>query len=59
MKRLFVLKHRKSGAIVKDDNGNPMYFASKPDAKKTRTEGQAVSYGPDHHKTLNRNNQGV
>jgi hypothetical protein len=50
MKRLFVLRHSKSGVVVKDDNGNPLYFASKPDAKKIRTEGQVVSYGPDHRK---------
>ena len=50
MKRLFVLRHSKSGAVVKNDSGSPLYCASKPDAKKTRTDGQVVSYGPDHRK---------
>lgn len=53
MKRLFVLRHSKGGAIVKD-GGQPVYFPSKPEAKAARDilnqhGGTAVvSEGPDH-----------
>lgn len=54
MKRLFVLRHNKGGAIVRDGDGQPMYFDNKPDAKEARNllngyGGNAVvSLGPDH-----------
>jgi hypothetical protein len=48
MQRLFILRHGKGGAIVVGADGQPMYFASKPDAKKVRKENQVVSIGPDH-----------
>jgi hypothetical protein len=54
MKRLFVLRHNKGGAIIKESNGQPMYFGSKPEAKEARNlinqhSGNAVvSEGPDH-----------
>jgi hypothetical protein len=51
MKRLFVLRHNKGGAIVKGADGQPLYFDSKPEAKKVRDTigGSAVvSRGPDN-----------
>ena len=51
MKRLFVLRHNKGGAIVKGTDGQPMYFDNKPDAKATRNHlggSTVVSLGPDH-----------
>jgi hypothetical protein len=54
VKRLFVLRHSKGGAIIKESNGQPMYFGSKPEAKEARNlinqhSGNAVvSEGPDH-----------
>ena len=50
MKRLFMLRHGKGGAIVRGDDGNPLFYSSKPDAKKARKDGQVVSFGPDHNK---------
>ena len=54
MKRLFVLKN--SGVLVRGEDGIPLYFNSKMDAKRIRdqrneTGGKVVvSYGPDHNK---------
>ena len=56
MKRLFVLRHGKGGAIVNGADGKPRYFGSKPEAKKARDQiggTTVVSRGPD-----NRNFQG-
>jgi hypothetical protein len=52
MKRLFVLRHGKGGAIVRGEGNEPLYFESKPAAKAARDErsGTVVSYGPDHDK---------
>ena len=55
--KLFVLKHNKGGAIVKGQDGQPLYFASKQEAKKARDAiggDTVVSRGPD-----NRNHKGV
>jgi len=46
--KLFVIKDGKGGAVVKGENGEPLYFNDKMIAKKHRKEGQVVSYGPDH-----------
>jgi hypothetical protein len=48
--KLFVLRHGKGGAIVKGDDGKPLYFTDKQHAKKARGDNQVVSYGPDHRK---------
>ena len=51
MMRLFVLRHNKGGAVVTGADKQPMYFDSKPKAKKARDEigGDAVvSRGPDN-----------
>ena len=51
MLRLFMLRHGKNGAPVKDDGGDVMYFANKQQAKQTRETfggGVVVSYGKDH-----------
>lgn len=54
MKRLFVLRHSKGGAIVLDGDKKPTYFDNKPEAKQARDllnghGGTAVvSIGPDH-----------
>ena len=56
MKRLFVLRYGKGGAIVHGEDGVPLYFDNKMDAKRIRdernkTDGRVVvSYGPDHDK---------
>lgn len=53
-KRLFVLRHGKGGAIVRDEKTQqPLYYSNKPAAKQVRdTLGgtTVVSYGPDHRK---------
>jgi len=49
--KLFVLREYGSGPIVLGPDGNPLYFASKTEAKSRRDhngKGQVVSYGPDH-----------
>ena len=46
--KLFVLRHGKGGAIVKGDDGQPLYFFDKQMAKRARGDDQVVSYGPDH-----------
>jgi hypothetical protein len=48
--KLFMLKHSKGGAIVKDDDGNPLTFHDKMIAKASRVGKQVVTYGPDHRK---------
>jgi hypothetical protein len=53
MKRLFVLRHGKGGAVVKGADGQPMYFAHKPAAKQQRDQlgsGTVVSRGPDNRR---------
>jgi len=56
MKRLFVLRYGKGGALVQGEDGIPLYFDNKMDAKRIRdernkTDGRVVvSYGPDHDK---------
>lgn len=52
--RLFVLKDTNSGVIVKDNDGNPLYFSDKMVAKRSKTEHQHVSYGPDHKKFVSK-----
>jgi hypothetical protein len=46
--KLFCLRHGKGGAMVIGADKQPIYFGSKPEAKKARQEGQVVSYGIDH-----------
>ena len=55
MKRLFMLRHGKGGSPVKGDNGEVLYFGSKPKAKAERDkrDGTVVSFGPDHDKFNN------
>ena len=51
LKRLFMLRHGKGGAVVKSSDGQPLYFDSKPAAKTARDSigGNAVvSRGPDN-----------
>lgn len=50
MKRLFVLRHGKGGAIVKGSDNQPLYFDNKMEAKKVRDTmpGTVVSRGPDN-----------
>ena len=52
MKRLFVLRYGKGGSLVKGDDGIPLYFANKMEAKKVRdvVKDAVVSFGPDHEK---------
>lgn len=53
MKRLFVLRRGKGGSIVKDDDGQPLYFPTKVDAKRMRDsigKDVVVSFGIDHRK---------
>lgn len=46
--KLFCLRNGKGGAVVKGEDGNPLYFSDKMIAKKARVDGQVVSFGPDH-----------
>ena len=55
MKRLFMLRHGKGGAVVLDDNNQPVYFSNKMEAKKARKDNQVVSIGPDHKLYINTN----
>lgn len=52
MKRLFVLRYGKGGELVRDEDGSPLYFGNKVEAKKVRDamKGVVVSLGPDHDK---------
>lgn len=53
MKRLFVLRYGRGGSLVRDDDGTPLYFGNKQEAKKVRDgiKGAVVSFGPDHNKS--------
>jgi hypothetical protein len=51
MKRLFMLRHSKHGAVVLGGDRQPLYFDTKSEAKKTRdTLGgtTVVTLGIDH-----------
>lgn len=51
MFRLFMLRHSKQGAPVKDEDGSVMYFQDKMRAKAARNAfggSTVVSIGPDH-----------
>lgn len=48
--KLFVLRHRKGGAIVTDEQGKPVYYSDKQVAKNNRKGEQVVSLGPDHRR---------
>jgi hypothetical protein len=48
MKRLFMLRHGKGGAVVCGADGKPLYFDNKMEAKQARKDNQVVSIGPDH-----------
>jgi hypothetical protein len=51
--KLFVLRTEKNGQVVRDRDGNVMYFDNKMDAKDARDSiggNTVVSYGPDHKK---------
>jgi hypothetical protein len=52
MKRLFVLRYGKGGSLVRDDDGTPLYFGNKAEAKRIRDtiKDAVVSFGPDHNK---------
>lgn len=54
MKRLFLLRRVKYGAVINDkDTGRPLYFTNKMDAKAARDAfggTTVVSFGPDHNK---------
>lgn len=54
---LFILRRGKKGDPLRDDDHTVITFSNKEDAKALRNklgENYVVSYGPDHHKTLNR-----
>lgn len=54
---LFILRRGKKGDPLRDDDHSLITFTNKEDAKALRNklgENYVVSYGPDHHKTLNR-----
>ena len=54
---LFILRRGKKGDPLRDDDHSLITFSNKEDAKALRNklgENYVVSYGPDHHKTLNR-----
>jgi hypothetical protein len=46
MKRLFMLRHGKGGAVVLDENKQPLYFNNKMEAKQARKDNQVVSDRP-------------
>ena len=48
MKRLFMLRNGRGGAVVKGTDGQPVYFDNKMVAKRNRQDNQVVSYGIDH-----------
>ena len=60
MKRLFMLRHGKGGKPVVGEDGSPLYFGSKLEAKAERDkrDGTVVSFGPDHDKFNNTNSHG-
>lgn len=55
-KRLFMVRNKRKGAVVKDpDTGQPLYFSNKMEAKQQRDAvgGEAVvSLGPDHWRVM-------
>lgn len=60
MKRLFVLRTNKGGPVVTGSDNQPLYFESKPEAKKARdTMGGTVvvSRGPDNRNTTTLNKE--
>lgn len=48
--KLFMLRHGKGGAVVKGEDGEPLFFHNKQLAKQSRKEGYVVSFGIDHRK---------
>ena len=44
-KRLFMLRNKNNNTLVKDENGNDLYFNNKITAKQYRQVGQVVTYG--------------
>lgn len=54
MKRLFVIRERKQGPLVRETGGGVRYFENKSDAKEARNQLKlplaVVSLGPDHKK---------
>ena len=48
--KLFVLRQKKGGAIVTDEQGKPVYYSDKQVAKNNRKGEQVVSLGPDHRR---------
>ena len=54
MKRLFVIRERKLGPLVRETDGSVRFFANKLDAKQARNQlnlpMSVVSFGPDHKK---------
>jgi hypothetical protein len=51
MKRLFIIRRGRNGAVVLGDDKQPLYFQSKTEAKVTRESlggGFVVSVGIDH-----------
>lgn len=56
MKRLFMLRRKRKGAVVTTADGTPLYFSNKMDAKKVRDDiggDTVVSLGPDHWRNVN------
>ena len=49
-KRLFMLRNKNDNTLVKDENGNDLYFNNKMIAKQHRQVGQVVTYGIDHNR---------
>ena len=47
-KRLFMLRNKNDNTLVKDENGNDLYFNNKMTAKQYRQVGQVVTYGIHH-----------
>lgn len=55
MKRLFMLRRKRKGAVVTTADGTPLYFSNKMDAKKVRDDiggDTVVSLGPDHWRNM-------
>lgn len=53
--RLFAIRRMAYGELVTTDNGEPIYFDNKMDAKVVRnriTEGMAFSFGKKAHKAV-------
>ena len=45
-----MLRNKNNNTLVKDENGNDLYFNNKITAKQYRQVGQVVTYGIDHNK---------